>query len=407
MRVLFSTIGTRGDVQPLVALALHLKTLGHEARLCVPPDFKNWIESLGLPVIPMGPELRSTAKTSSSATKPTPEQMKLMVEGTVNTQFETLIQAAEGCDIIVGATALQIAAPSVAEKMGIPYIFVAYCPAVLPSPHHAPPVLSMHGQTPASADAPYKELWKRDADIFNATFGSVLNKHRSALGLPAIEDVRTHVLTKRPWLAADSTLAPWPEAASEVFQSGAWILEDRRPLPTELETFLSAGDPPVYFGFGSMRAPEDLGQTMIQSARTLGRRAILSRGWAGLNVTDKEGDYILIDEVNQQALFKQVAAVVHHGGAGHTAAAALASAPQLVIPQHYDQHYWAQRVELLGIGTAHGSTPLTLESLTSGLQRALLPDVHKQAQAIAKAVRVDGTQVAARRLMDICKRTSC
>ena len=80
---------------------------------------------------------------------------------------------------------------------------------------------------------------------------------------------------------------------------------------------------------------------MIQAARALGRRAIVSRGWADLSLVDDEPDCLAIGEVNLQALFTRVAAVVHHGGAGTTTAAALAGAPQVVIPQHYDQHYWA------------------------------------------------------------------
>ena len=146
MRVLLSTIGSRGDVQPLVALGMELRALGQEVRLCVPPDFRGWIEGLGMPVTPIGPELRPTGKANPGAALPTPEQRRRMVEGTVAAQFETIGAAARGCDVIVGATALQIAAPSVAESLGIPYVFAAYCPAVLPSPHHAPPVLAMRGE---------------------------------------------------------------------------------------------------------------------------------------------------------------------------------------------------------------------------------------------------------------------
>jgi vancomycin aglycone glucosyltransferase len=135
-----------------------------------------------------------------------------------------------------------------------------------------------------------------------------------------------------------------------VFQTGAWILKDDRPLPHELKVFLNAGDPPIYFGFGSIHAPENLNRVMIQSARALGRRAILLRGWTDLALVDNEPDCIAIGEVNHQALFKQVAAIVHHGGAGTTHAATRGGAPQVVIPQHYDQHYWAPRIQQLGIG---------------------------------------------------------
>ncbi len=400
MRALLSTIGSRGDVQPLVALALELRAVGQEVRLCVPPDFREWIEGLGIAVAPIGPEVRSFAVAGRPAAPPSPEQRRQMMEGTVATQFETIAAAARDCDVIVGATALQIAAPSVAEMMGIPYVFAAYCPAVLPSLHHAPPVLATLGDSPAAAPSDYAGLWARDAERFNTSFGAALNSHRASRGLSPVRDVRSYILTDRPWLAADPTLGPWPDPADEaVLQTGAWILPDERPLSPDLEAFLRAGEPPVYFGFGSTRAPQDLGQVMIHAARTLGRRAIVSRGWADLSPVDDAPDCLAIGEVNVQALFRRVAAVVHHGGAGTTTAAARAGTPQVVIPQHYDQHYWAQRVDHLGIGTAHAPRTPTADSLADALEHALRPDVAGRAQSIAAAVRGDGARAAARHLM--------
>lgn len=156
MRVLLSTIGSRGDVQPLIALALALRAQSQHVRLCLPPDFREWAEGLGFDVTPIGPELRATARPVVQAARPSPEQVRQMIEGTVTTQFETVAAAAAGCDLIVGATALQVAAPSVAERMGIPYVFAAYCPAVLPSPHHAPPVLTLRGDVAGGAGADYR-----------------------------------------------------------------------------------------------------------------------------------------------------------------------------------------------------------------------------------------------------------
>jgi vancomycin aglycone glucosyltransferase len=400
MRVLLSTIGSRGDVQPLVALASQLKALGQDVRLCVPPDFRDWIEGLGMPVTPIGPEVRHTGKSNPSAPPLTPEQRRRMVGSTVAVQFETIAAAAQDCDVIVGATTLQIAAPSVAEQMGIPYVFAAYCPAVLPSSHHAPPVLPRLGDRPAPAAADYGELWAQDARRWNDMWGPPLDSHRTALGLTPVDDVLSHILTDRPWLASDPTLGPWPDPADPaVFQTGAWILPDTRPLSRELEVFLDAGDPPVYFGFGSIRAPEGLSRVMIESARALGRRAIVSRGWADLSLVDTAPDCVAIGEVNQQALFERVAAVVHHGGAGTTTAAARAGAPQVVIPQHYDQHYWAGRIESLGSGTAHSSSTPTTASLTRALERTLEPDVATHAHALAAAMRSDGALVAAHALI--------
>jgi vancomycin aglycone glucosyltransferase len=404
MRVLLSTIGSRGDVQPLVALASRLRELGQEVRVCVPPDFREWIESLGIPVTPVGPEVRKFAASRPAAAQaripPSPEQRQQMAQATVAAQFEALTAAAQGCHIIVAATALQIAARSVAEKMGIPYVFAAYSPTVLPSPHHPPPPLPpLPGEAPPSA-YDNRELWMRDSARFNDLFGPALNAHRASLGLAPVGDVRSHMFTDRPWLAADPTLGPWPDPADEgVFQTGAWILPDERPLSRELEAFLESGEPPIYFGFGSTRAPQDAGQVMLQAARALGRRAVVSRGWFDASLVDNEADCLSIGEVNVHALFPRVAAVVHHGGAGTTTAAALAGVPQVVIPDHYDQHYWARRVQTLGIGTAHAPGAPTTGSLTGALERTLRTDVAARVRSVAAVVRRDGTQVAAGRLI--------
>jgi vancomycin aglycone glucosyltransferase len=288
--------------------------------------------------------------------------------------------------------------------MGIPYVFAAYCPAVLPSPRHAPPVLGVLGDKPTPAMDDYSELWAADARRWNDTWGTLINSRRASLGLPAVSDVHRYVITDRPWLAADHTLGPWPGPANgAVFQTGAWILPDESPLLPELEAFLDAGDPPVYFGFGSIRAPEQLSRAMIESARALGRRAILYRGWADLSLIDDAPDCLTIGDVNQQALFERVAAVVHHGGAGTTTAGARAAAPQVVIPQHYDQHYWAGRVHDLGIGTAHAGSIPTTDSLTAALDRTLQPEVAVRSRSVATVMPGDGARLAAKSLITTCQ----
>jgi vancomycin aglycone glucosyltransferase len=183
-----------------------------------------------------------------------------------------------------------------------------------------------------------------------------------------------------------------------VFQTGAWILSDDRPLPADLLAFLDAGEPPIYFGFGSMRAAPDLGGVMLEAARAVGRRTIVSRGWADLSLPDGQPDCLGIGEVNQQALFRRVAAVVHHGGAGTTTAAALAGAPQVIVPQLYDQHYWAARIRDLGIGIAHAPGAPVVASLRSSLERTLQQDVAARAALVASRVRPDGARLAAERL---------
>ncbi|HEY2375308.1 MAG TPA: glycosyltransferase [Gemmatimonadaceae bacterium] len=210
MRVLLSTIGSRGDVQPLVAPALQLKAVGQDVRLCVPPDFQDWIDNLGMEVTPIGPELRKMTASSHTATSNPllPERRRQMAEASVATQFETIAAAAKDCDMIVAATALQIAARSVAETMGIPYVFAAYCPTVLPSQHHAPPPLPpVPGQPAAHATDDNRELWARDTQRFNDLFGAVLNTHRASIGLACHQCARAHfhrsaLARSRPYLGA-------------------------------------------------------------------------------------------------------------------------------------------------------------------------------------------------------------
>ena len=399
MRMLLSTIGSRGEVQPLLALALGLRDLDHDVRVCVPPDFRDWIVGMGVPVVPVGPEVRGTAARASTLRRamPSAEGRRKLIEATVATQFETIPHAARGCDVVVGCGPLQIAARSAAELLGIEYVHAHYCPVTLPSPHHAP--LPLPGWAPDEA-ASYREQWEMDARRWNDTWGPAFNAQRASVGLAPVEDVRNHVFTDRPWLAADAGLAPWPGAErAEVFQTGAWILPDERPLSAELEAFLQAGEPPVYLGLGSMGAPgEDVGLVMVEAARALGRRAIVSRGWAELPLPDDGPDCISIGEANHRALFPRLAAVVHHGGAGTTTTVARAGVPQVAVPQRYDQPYWAGRIEDLGIGVGHDPGMPTSDSLAAALDHAMRTDVAARARALAPAVRTDGALVAAGRL---------
>jgi vancomycin aglycone glucosyltransferase len=243
------------------------------------------------------------------------------------------------------------------------------------------------------------------AESFNALFGAVLNTHRESSGLPPVHNVRDYVFTGHPWLAADPALAPWQGTADlDVVQTGAWILPDERPLPAELVAFLDAGPPPVYVGFGSMRAPMDIARVAIEAVRAQGRRVLLSRGWADLTLIDDAGDCFAVGEVNQQVLFGRVAAVVHQGGAGTTTTATRAGVPQVVVPQWADQPYWAGRVADLGIGTAHGTQAPTTESLSATLRTTLAPEIRARATAVAGTIRTDGATVAATLLLDAFSR---
>ena len=320
MRALLSSIGSRGDVQPILALALELRQLGHQGVLLVAPNFRDWVESFGIECLPVGPDLKKTsirmAQASAASHKPSREQMRQLASQAVRQQFEATMQAARGCDVIVsGGGALQTAGRSIAEARNVPYVYAAYCPAVLPSPDHPPPKMRARIRSQTLPKLANRLLWKLDERSWNAFFLNTVNEQRTALGLPAVEHVPRYVSTAAPWLATDPILGPPARYPSNpgVTQTGAWLLPDSTSLPDEVERFLSAGEPPVYFGFGSMVASSQAGPMLVETARALGRRAIVSRGWGELGVIDGRDDCIIVGDLNHERLFGRVAAIVHHG----------------------------------------------------------------------------------------------
>jgi vancomycin aglycone glucosyltransferase len=403
MRVLLSSIGSRGDVQPILALALELQALGHRTRLCVAPNFKEWVESYGVECTPIGPDLRKLTGGSvpGKPVLPPKEQLQKMAEESVRTQFRVIAEAAQGCNLIVAAGALQIAARSIAEAQNIPYVFAAYCPAVLPSPKYPPPKTGGH-HSYSLPESENLQLWKENEAEFNARFGATLNEERAKAGLGPVTSVQRYIFTDRPWLAADPALAPaFPADGMEVVQTGAWFLSDQAALPDELERFLAGGARPVYLGFGSMRASEQTGRVLLDAARALGFRSILSQGWANLTPSDLGDDCLSIGDVNHEKLFPRVAVIVHHGGAGTTQTVARVGRPQVIIPHNYDQFYWAHRVQQLGVGVS-GPTrdDLMVDDLVQALRDCLRPEVTTRAQSLAGQIELHGARIAAERLSE-------
>jgi vancomycin aglycone glucosyltransferase len=391
--VLLSTYDSRGGIEPLLALAVRLRALGAEVLMCGPPDCAERLAEVGVPLVPVGEPVRALVH---GAAPPSMADVPRRVAELIAAWFDKVPTAAEGCDALVASGLMPAAAGarSVAERLGIPSVHVSYCPIYLPSPHHRPQPLPGRPVPPDVTDR--RALNDLDVENYNALYGPALNTYRVANGLPPVDNVRDYVLGDHPWLAADPTLAPWQEPADlDVVQTGAWILPDERPLPGELMAFLDAGPPPVYVGFGSMRAPQDIARVAIEAIRAQGRRALLARGWAGLAPAENARDCFVVGEVNQQALFGRVAAVVHHGGAGTTTTATRASAPQVVVPQWADQPYWASRVADLGIGVAHDAAAPTIESLSAALAAVLTTQTRARATAVAGLIRTDGAMVAA------------
>ncbi|MGW7345976.1 glycosyltransferase [Streptomyces sp. NPDC054854] len=402
MRVLLSTYGSRGDVEPLVGLAVRLRELGAEVRVCAPPDedFAERLDGIGVPMVGVGQSARAL---TTAAPPPSKGNLPQRAAELIASQLEVIPAVAKGCDVLVatGAMPAIAGARSVAEKLGIRYVSATFQQLTLPSPHRPP--LAYPGQRFPPEVTDNRALWDLDAQSINALFGKALNTNRRTIGLPPVANVRDYAFGDQPWLATDPVLDPWLKTPDhDVIQTGTWALPDERQLPPELLTFLDAGAPPVYVGFGSMavRAGEDAARVAIEAVRANHHRVLVGRGWADLGLIDDRDDCFAVGEVNHQQLFARVAAVVHHGGAGTTTTAARAGAPQVVVPQLADQPYWAGRVAALGIGVAHDGPVPTVESLSGALKTTLDAETDARAQAVAGRVRTDGAMVAAAMLLD-------
>ena len=372
MRVLLSAYGSRGDVEPMVALAVRLRALGAEVRVCAPPDeeFVELLAGADVPLMPFGRAWRSWERPSTA------EERSRRVAEFIAAQYDTVAAAAVECDVLLATGMSHFVAGSVAEKLAIPHGYATFAPMML--------------------DSLFAQDW-------NALFSPPINVHRTSIGLPPVDDVREFMFTDHLWLAADPTLGPCQGTPDlDVVHTGAWILPDERPLPADLVAFLDAGTPPVYVGFGSTHGvAKDASRVTIEAVRAQRRRVLVARGWADLGLIDDRDDCFAVGEVNQQALFGRVAAVVHHGGAGTTTTAARAGAPQVVVPQAGgDQPYWAGRVADLGIGAAHDGPAPTTESLSAALGTALTTQTRARAAVVADAIRTDGATVAATLLVD-------
>ncbi|MFG3342910.1 nucleotide disphospho-sugar-binding domain-containing protein [Glycomyces sp. NPDC048151] len=400
MRVLISTYGSRGDVEPMAALAVALRALGAEAVVCAPPDpeFARLLAAADMPMVPAGRPVRPLV----TGTGPPPTgDFAARTDAVLDEHFNAILTAATGCEMIcaTGMFPAAAAARTAADALGIRYRHVSLQPTLLPSRTHPPP--ERPGR-PLPASGGNLALWAHDADSMHALYGAPVNRLRAANGLPPLVNVRDHVHTGQPLLATDPVLDPLHPDDTGITQTGPWILPDERPLPAALDAFLDAGPAPVYIGFGSipMRPRHDIARIAVGAARRNHRRIVLASGWADLAPVDDRDDCITVDDVNQQQLFPRVAAVVHHGGAGTTATAAVAGTPQTVLPQIVDQPYWARRVSELGIGTAHTGPTLTTRSLTAAIETTLTPQIRARAAATAKLIRTDGAATAAKRLLD-------
>ena len=381
MRIALTSEGTRGDIDPLLSLAVRFRERGHEAFLCASPDFETdaaarqvEFHAIGRSVREiMGEQAEAVARGGVALLRSIRKYLAIMLAD----QFEQLPEAVRGADLIIGA-GVQAAAASTAEIYGLPYRYVVYCPTVLPSPEHPPVFFPLPRSTPWFN----RRLWSLARIAFNRGMLPALNRHRSAMGLAPVSDLLDHLLSTRPVVAADALLSAPPSRCPLPFDHIPCLHPFTiDPLPPKVAAFLDSGSPPVYIGFGSMTDPDPAATTrvLLDAVSKAGCRALISEGWAKLGGGALPEGVMQVGTVSHPTLFQRVAAVVHHGGAGTTTTAARAGVPQILVPHLLDQHYWAQRVQILGIGAppvrrSRLTVDLLADTITATLENELVAE---------------------------------
>jgi UDP:flavonoid glycosyltransferase YjiC (YdhE family) len=352
------TIGSRGDVEPFIALGKGLQKRGHHVRITTFTKFKEYIESNGFEYCPLAGDavevIRLLVGEQVSSFEYFVNLGKLL--NPIKEQFLSDIEkACQGMDAILYSL-LGSVAWHVSDKYGIPCFRVSFCPI---DPTNEFP--AMTAPIVPFWTAPYNRLtfWFGDRLWSNAT-RKLLNDWRIEMGL---QKIKPFVFPYRylhgkeiPTLYAySSVISPKPhEYSNEKHITGFWIEEkEENYQPDEkLANFLDSGDKPIYIGFGSA-VGGDFDQALsivLESLKKTNQRAILSAGWGNLKGVKLPETVLQVDFVPHRWLFKRVSAVAHHGGAGTTGAGVRAKVPSIIIPFGGDQPFWGNRVYKLGIG---------------------------------------------------------
>ena len=399
MRIVLTAEGTRGDLQPMIELGARLRTAGHDALVCGPPDFAAQALARGVAFHSLGPSVRDFMVARADRIGRSP--VNLLTEGIrhlrqqLTARLAELIEVTRGADLVV-AGGPEMAASSAAERNGVAYRYVAYCPALFPSREHAPPFVPWQS-LPGWAN---RVLWPLVMTPIQVAIRRVLAPARHSIGLAPVRDPMGLLFGDRPLLAVDSVFARVPADASlPLEQFPALHPLAGEALPAKLVSFLDSGPAPVYFGFGSMPDARPAATTciLLDAIATLGCRAVIGAGWAKLGGTALPEGVIEIGAVSHPELFARCAAVVHHGGAGTTATATRSGAPQLVVPHLADQFYWARRVAELGLGAPSiPKSRLDAPSLIAALGAILDNElVAERAHEVGERLRAEASSIDA------------
>lgn len=386
MRITIAAAGSRGDVEPYIALGKGLQTAGHYVRVMSHQNFDSLVSSHGLEFygtagnvqeIAQGNEMSGRIEKGSFLS--VISQMKREAETQAVEFANTGLVACQGMDCMLAGVGGLFMAAALAEKFRIPLLQAYYIPftptGAFPSfLFPSLPKWSGRFANRLSYHIARQIIWQgfRSADALARK--QVLSLDKSPFFGPykTLNDEELPIL----YGYSPSIIPPAPDWNENVRVTGFWFLDeptDWKP-PEDLVGFLESGTPPVYIGFGSMSSknPEETANLVLSALNETKQRAIISSGWNGLMKKDLPSSVLMVDSVPFSWLFPKMAAVVHHGGAGTTHFGVRAGIPSVIVPFFGDQPFWANRTTKLGVGPEPiARKKLTAERLASAIKVAL------------------------------------
>jgi sterol 3beta-glucosyltransferase len=420
MQIAIFGLGSRGDVQPYAALGKGLKAAGPTVRLVTNENYKEIAAANGLECYPVSGNVQDVVES--------PEIRSLLEKGNflaINAYTSKMIQsvaidwakeglaACQGMDLLVSGVGGQNVARALSEKLQIPllqaYVFPFTPTNAFPGVLFPQSISKLGGAVNRLSHHLMRQImWQgfRKADRLarEQVFDLPAAPFFGSDNLPQVRQYPT-------LYGFSPSVIPKPADWHNTEVTGYWFLDGDTNWapPADLMTFLQDGSPPVYIGFGSMgsRKPEETADLVLQAIAHTQQRAILLSGWGGLSKADLPKTVFMVDSIPHSWLFSQVAAVVHHGGAGTTAAGLRAGVPSIVIPFFGDQLFWGQRVAALGVGPEPiPRKQLTVERLAQAIQRAVTNQsmIQRAANLGAKIQAEDGVARAVAIIGEIGKR---
>jgi sterol 3beta-glucosyltransferase len=386
MRIAIIALGSRGDVQPYIALGKGLKKSGHIIRLLTHKNFEELVNLHGLEFWPVADSVQDLAQ-SKEMTRLLEKgnflsvisQMKKEATNGALSMAKVGIEACSNIDLIISGVGGLFAGISLSEKLDIPFLQAYYIPF---TPTRAFPSF-LFPKLPFirnwfinqfSYSIARQIIWQGYRSADNLARQQVLGLQRASFFGP----YKTDRFNENPVLYGFSPLViPKPyDWDNNIYITGYWLLdhEDDWKPPSELVEFIKSGTKPIYVGFGSMssRKPEETADIVLHAISKTKQRAIMLSGWGGLQKANLPGNVFMVDSIPISWLFPRVAAAIHHGGAGTTAEALKAGIPSIVIPFFGDQFFWGRRVFELGVGTEPiPRKKLTVDRLAQAIQETV------------------------------------